>query len=524
MDHNEDPLAPIPGQDAAWRVEGENPFAFSPGQLSKLMDPKNLPALSAVGGLKGLERGLRTNITSGLSVDEERLPGHVTFEEAQAAGTESPGGTSKDISVPAAGDEATEHVTNSEKKYVDRQRVFADNRLPEKSSKSLIQLAWIALQDKVLILLSIAAVVSLALGLYETFGTKHEKGEAKIEWVEGVAIIVAIAIVVAVGAVNDWQKERQFVKLNKKKEDRMVKVVRSGKTMKASIYDIFVGEVMVLEQGDVLAVDGIYIDGHNVTCDESSATGESDLMKKTPALDVMRAISEGKPTKKLDPFILSGAKVSEGFGTFLVTAVGVNSSYGKTLMALREENEVTPLQYKLNILAGYIAKLGSAAGALLFVVVFIEFLARLPGNKDNAQTKAQEFLTILITAITIIVVAVPEGLPLAVTLALAFATKRMTKDNNLVRHLQSCETMGNATVICSDKTGTLTQNVMSVVAGAIGPGAVRFGDKDNQVCHLLPLPKVAANPTTKAVRRLSISIWTQKANIDLDIGQACFKQ
>lgn len=483
MDHNEDPLAPLPGQDAAWKVEGENPFAFSPGQLSKLMDPKNLHALSAVGGLKGLERGLRTNITSGLSVDEEKLPGHVTFEEAQAAGTDSPGGTRKDISMPAPDEDAAAHVSNSDKKYLDRQRVFGDNRLPEKKSKTLLQLAWIALQDKVLILLSIAAVISLALGLYQTFGVKHKDGGAKVEWVEGVAIMVAIFIVVAVGAVNDWQKERQFVKLNKKKEDRMVKVVRSGKTMKASIYDIFVGEVMILEQGDVLAVDGIYIDGHNVTCDESSATGESDLMKKTPALDVMRAISEGKPTKKLDPFILSGAKVSEGFGTFLVTATGVNSSYGKTLMALREDDEVTPLQYKLNVLAGYIAKLGSAAGALLFIVVFIEWLARLPKNKGTPQEKAQEWLNILIQAITIIVVAVPEGLPLAVTLALAFATKRMTKDNNLVRHLQSCETMGNATVICSDKTGTLTQNVMTVVAGALGPGAVRFGDKDNQVCH-----------------------------------------
>ncbi|KAE9968546.1 hypothetical protein BLS_009228 [Venturia inaequalis] len=481
MDHNEDPLAPIPGQDAAWKVEGENPFAFSPGQLSRLMDPKNLHALSAVGGLKGLERGLRTSITSGLSVDEEKLPGRVTFEEAQAAGTESPGGTRKDISVPAPGDdEEAEHVSSSDKKYVDRQRVFADNRLPEKKAKTLLQLAWIAFQDKVLILLSIAAVISLALGLYQTFGTSHKDGGAKVEWVEGVAIMAAIFIVVAVGAVNDWQKERQFVKLNKKKEDRMVKVVRSGRTMKASIYDIFVGDVMVLEQGDVLAVDGVYIEGHNVTCDESSATGESDLMKKTPALDVMRAISEGKPTKKLDPFILSGAKVSEGFGTFLVTATGVNSSYGKTLMALREDNEITPLQYKLNVLAGYIAKLGSAAGALLFVVVFIEWCARLPNNDASAQTKAQQFLNILIQAITIIVVAVPEGLPLAVTLALAFATKRMTKDNNLVRHLQSCETMGNATVICSDKTGTLTQNVMTVVAGAFGPGAVRFGDKDNQ--------------------------------------------
>jgi Ca2+-transporting ATPase len=115
---------------------------------------------------------------------------------------------------------------------------------------------------------------------------------------------------------------------------------------------------------------------------------------------------------------------------------------------------------------------------LLFVVVFIEFLARLPKNKDTPQLKGQAFLQILIIAITIIVVAVPEGLPLAVTLALAFATKRMTKDNNLVRHLQSCETMGNATVICSDKTGTLTQNVMTVVSGTLGPGTLRFGDHE----------------------------------------------
>jgi Ca2+-transporting ATPase len=122
--------------------------------------------------------------------------------------------------------------------------------------------------------------------------------------------------------------------------------------------------------------------------------------------------------------------------------------------------------------------LGSAAGLLLFTVTFIEFAARLPHNKDKPQAKAQEFLSLFITAVTIIVVAVPEGLPLAVTLALAFATKRMTKDNNLVRHLQSCETMGNATVICSDKTGTLTQNVMTVVVGTLGSGGFRFGNKN----------------------------------------------
>ena len=279
--------------------------------------------------------------------------------------------------------------------FADRRRIFGDNRIPERKATSLLQLAWIALQDKVLVLLSIAAVVSLALGLYQTFGNTGEKG-AHIEWVEGVAIIVAIVIVVFVGALNDWQKERQFVKLNKKKEDREVKVIRSGKTVKVSVYDVFPGDIMILEQGDVLPVDGIFIEGHNVSCDESSATGESDLIKKVPAATVFKALENGQDIRRMDPFIISGAKVSEGVGSFLVTAVGVHSSFGKTMMSLREENEVTPLQYKLNKLAGYIAKLGSSAGLLLFTVLFIEFCARLPKTKSqNAQEKAQSFLKIL---------------------------------------------------------------------------------------------------------------------------------
>jgi len=161
-------------------------------------------------------------------------------------------------------------------------------------------------------------------------------------------------------------------------------------------------------------------------------------------------------------------------GSYLVTSTGVNSSHGKILMSLREDPEVTPLQSKLNTLAEYIAKLGGAAGLLLFVVLFIEFLVRLPHNPADGTGKFQEFLNIFIVTVTIIVVAVPEGLPLAVTLALAFATTRMLKDNNLVRHLKACEVMGNATAICSDKTGTLTQNKMTVVAGTIGTSS-RFG-------------------------------------------------
>jgi Ca2+-transporting ATPase len=357
---------------------------------------------------------------------------------------------------------------------VDRKRVFSDNRLPVKKGKSLLQLMWITYNDKVLILLSIAAAVSLVVGLYQTFGTYHGDGEPKIEWVEGVAIIVAIVVVVVVGSLNDYQKERQFVKLNKKKEDRQVNVIRSGRTREVSVYDILVGDVVHLEPGDLIPVDGIFIEGHNVRCDESQATGESDIIRKRPADEVYAAIDGHESLRKLDPFILSGSQVTEGVGTFLATSTGVNSSYGRTLMSLQEDPEVTPLQSKLNTLAEYIAKLGGAAGLLLFIVLFIEFLVRLPHNQGTPTEKGQEFLQVFIVTVTIIVVAVPEGLPLAVTLALAFATTKMLKDNNLVRHLKACEVMGNATTICSDKTGTLTQNKMMVVAGTLGTSS-RFG-------------------------------------------------
>ncbi|KAM0288348.1 hypothetical protein ACHAO9_007253 [Fusarium lateritium] len=464
-------LKPDPGEEAAFHVEN-NPFAFSPGQLSKLINPKNLPAFVALGGLPGLEKGLRTDSRAGLSADEGTLSNSVSFEEATATSPGSP---------KASAPPATEAHGHGKDAFPDRKRVYGANRLPETKSKSFLELAWIALQDRVLILLCIAAVVSLALGLYQTFGGSHEEGGAKVEWVEGVAIIVAITIVVVVGAANDWQKERQFQKLNQKKEDRIVKLTRSGKPQNISIHEVLVGDVMLLEPGDVIPVDGVFISGHNLSCDESSATGESDLIKKVPAEQVLNALlhEQAPQLKKLDPFIISGAKVLDGVGTFMVTAVGEQSSYGKTMMSLRDDPGLTPLQAKLNLLAGYIAKLGSAAGALLFVVLLIQFLAGLPNNDESGEQKGQSFLQILITAITVIVVAVPEGLPLAVTLSLAFATKKMTRENNLVRHLQSCETMGNATVICSDKTGTLTENVMTVVAGSLGVrGLFSFGDTE----------------------------------------------
>ncbi|PKY02369.1 cation-transporting atpase [Aspergillus campestris IBT 28561] len=442
-------LEPDPGCEADFRVEN-NPFSFSPGQLNKLFNPKSLPALMALGGLSGLAKGIHADIVTGLSMGPTNHNDRDGPKEA----------------APGSSPDAAERI-----------RVFKGNVLPEKKPTPLWKLVWIAYNDKILILLTAAAMISLALGLYETFEA-HKPGEGmSVDWVEGCAICVAIVIVVMVGSLNDYQKERAFAKLNAKKEDREVTVTRSGKAVRISVHDLLVGDILHLEPGDLVAVDAVFIEGHNVKCDESSATGESDQLKKTGAERVVSLIEHGHTQlRDLDPFIISGSKVLEGVGTCLVTSVGVNASYGKILMAMRQDMEATPLQKKLDGLATAIAKLGSAAAILLFFVLLFRFLGSLSGNHMSSTERASEFTDILIVAITVIVVAVPEGLPLAVTLALAYATTRMVKLNNLVRVLKSCETMGNATTVCSDKTGTLTQNRMTVVTGTFGADA--FDDKN----------------------------------------------
>lgn len=215
-----------------------------------------------------------------------------------------------------------------------------------------------------------------------------------------------------------------------------------------SVYDIQVGDVLHLEPGDIVAVDGVFIEGHNLKCDESAATGESDAVRKQPWLmcERLAAASEKehtlhrptmdspsssesgfKPTKKAaapaehkstpDPFIISGSKVLEGVCTYLVTSIGENSYYGRTMMALRSEPESTPLQEKLNHLAETIAKMGSAVGLLMLIVLLIRyFVGWKSGVPDQPTEIVMAIMKILIVVVTIVVVAVPEGLPLAVTL------------------------------------------------------------------------------------------------------------
>ncbi|KAI6009320.1 Ca-transporting ATPase [Pisolithus marmoratus] len=478
------------------------PFAFKPYNLASLLDPKNLDALEAMGGIDALLEGLGIHPTRGLLVgipdDREDGPGagagasqrhdrHATMNPDATESLALPvplhplasgvGGTAEHSRDPY-------HATLQERK-----QVYGENLLPQRPSKSLLALMWLALKDKVLVLLSIAAVISLALGLFQDFGTPRTPGEPPVDWVEGVAIMIAILIVVIVGSLNDWQKERQFKALNEKKEERGVKVIRNGVE-----HEVVVGDIALLEPGEIVPCDGIFLSGHNVKCDESAATGETDAIKKAPyshciALKDARATritsdqtqasdAKGTPgtqhiSTHTDCFVVSGSKVLEGVGRYVVVAVGTKSFNGRIMMALRTDTENTPLQLKLNVLAELIAKMGSIAGMRLFSSLMIRFFVQLgTGNPArDANQNGMAFVQILIISVTLVVVAVPEGrlsLPLAVTLALSFATKRMTKENLLVRVLGSCETMANASVICTDKTGTLTQNAMSVVAGSIG--------------------------------------------------------
>ncbi|PHH91115.1 hypothetical protein CDD83_1596 [Cordyceps sp. RAO-2017] len=427
------------------------PALLSPEELSALHGPgpdiDNLAALGRLGGLGGLESGLRTSLESGLDACE----------------------TSLDRGVPGKAEAARPRPPDAAL-FAERRRRFLDNQLPTKRQPTFVQLLWRSYNDPALFLLTAAAVASLAVDLYQTLGTAHSAANPPVEWVQGVAILVAILVIVLVSSVNDWGKQRQFRKLSRRQLQRDIKVVRSAALRLIPISELVVGDVAQLEPGDVVPADGVLISGQNLSCDEAAVTGESDLVLKTPGHAALAALSSSEPPRRslLDPFLRSGTRVLDGVGTFLVTATGINSTYGQVLASVRDEPEPTPLQVRLTAVTKVIAHAGGFFALFLFVVLFVKFLARLPYDAGTPVAKGRDFVSIVIIAVTVLVIAVPEGLPLAVTLSLAIASIRMMKDNNLVRQLKACETMGNATDVCSDKTGTLTQNRMTVVNCTVG--------------------------------------------------------
>ncbi|VFR00895.1 unnamed protein product [Cuscuta campestris] len=327
---------------------------------------------------------------------------------------------------------------------------YGPNTYPEKKGPGFWTFVRDACRDRTLVILMVAAAASLALGI-KSEGLKEG-------WYDGGSIAIAVIIIILVTAVSDYKQSLQFQSLNKEKKNIKTQVIRNGQRVSISIFEIVVGDVVHLGIGDQVPADGILISGQSLKLDESSMTGESNLINKD---------SE-------HPFLLSGCKVAEGFGTMLVTNVGMDTEWGKLMASISEDNvEETPLQVRLNGVTTFIGIIGVGIAILVLVVLMIRFFTGNSKNPDGTvQFKAGKTrvgaavdgaIKIFTVAVTIVVVAVPEGLPLAVTLTLAYSMKKMMADKALVRRLSACETMGSATTICSDKTGTLTLNEMTVV-------------------------------------------------------------
>ncbi|KAM7341368.1 plasma membrane calcium-transporting ATPase 3 isoform 4-T4 [Cochliomyia hominivorax] len=402
-----------------------------------------------------------------------------------------------------------------------RRETFGSNTIPPKPPKTFLTLVWEALQDVTLIILEVAALVSLGLSFYKPADEDApvlEEEDDHHGWIEGLAILISVIVVVLVTAFNDYSKERQFRGLQNRIEgEHKFSVIRGGEVCQISVGDIVVGDIAQIKYGDLLPADGILIQSNDLKVDESSLTGESDHVKKGV---------------ENDPMVLSGTHVMEGSGKMVVTAVGVNSQAGiiftllgaavdeqeaemkkmkkeakkaKKSKSLTGDDERAPskvvtqkadsdgnhiqqqqstgggapeaghkkeksvLQAKLTKLAIQIGYAGSTIAVLTVLILVVQFCIKtfIIQKKVWKNIYANNLVNHLIIGVTVLVVAVPEGLPLAVTLSLAYSVKKMMKDNNLVRHLDACETMGNATAICSDKTGTLTTNRMTVVQSYI---------------------------------------------------------
>ncbi|GLT92874.1 hypothetical protein SLE2022_106860 [Rubroshorea leprosula] len=323
-----------------------------------------------------------------------------------------------------------------------RQRIYGCNKYAEKPSRSFWMFVWEALHDLTLIILMVCAAVSIGVGI-ATEGWPSGM-------YDGLGIVLCIFLVVLVTAVSDYRQSLQFKELDKEKKNIIVQVTRDGSRQKISIHDLVVGDIVHLSIGDQVPADGVLISGYSLSIDESSLSGESEPVSIT----------------NRKPFLLAGAKVQDGSGKMLVTTVGMRTEWGRLMVTLSEDgDDETPLQVKLNGVATVIGKIGLTFAVLTFLVLTTRFLVTKGMKGEIGKWSLEDALVLLnffAIAVTIIVVAVPEGLPLAVTLSLAFAMKKLMNDKALVRHLSACETMGSATCICTDKTGTLTTNHMVV--------------------------------------------------------------
>ena len=357
--------------------------------------------------------------------------------------------------------------------------------------------------DPLIIILMIAGVLSIGISCYEYYGL----GQGVEVFFEPAGIFVAILLATGLAFYFELQADKEFTILNQVNDDEPVEVIRNGNVTQIPRKDVVVGDIVILSTGEEIAADGELIEAVQLHVDESTLTGEPVCGKSVNEADFDKNATY--PTNH----VMKGTKVMEGHGMFRVLSVGDKTEQGKVFEAAQIDDSVkTPLNEQLDGLAGLITKLSYAFAAFIIVgrlIVYFDwapivwtlavptaiffwmvikkfddwgwkqilpsiigyfvvlmgmtmyFHQSLSPDSETAGLIAYTMNTLMI-AVTLIVVAVPEGLPMAVTLSLAYSMRRMLKTNNLVRKMHACETMGATTVICTDKTGTLTQNQMKV--------------------------------------------------------------
>lgn len=311
--------------------------------------------------------------------------------------------------------------------------------------------------DPLIIILLVAGMLSIGISFYEYFGLHQEASV----FFEPVGIFIAILLATGLAFIFEVKADREFAILNQVNDDEPVQVIRNGHSQMIPKRDIVVGDIVILTTGSEIPADGELLEATQLQIDESTLTGEPICRKST--------IPEEQDNDATFPtnHAMRGTKVMEGNGVMRIFAVGDQTENGKVFVAAQIDDSVkTPLNEQLERLGGLISKASYAIAVLIVVGRVIVYLTQNADTLTPITQHLTPFLAYLLQsimiAVTLIVVAVPEGLPMAVTLSLAYSMRRMLKTNNLVRRLHACETMGAATVICTDKTGTLTQNQMRV--------------------------------------------------------------
>ena len=364
-------------------------------------------------------------------------------------------------------------------------------------------------KDPLIIILILAGVLSIGISFYEYLGLGH--GAAV--FFEPGGIFVAILLATGLSFYFEYQADKEFAILNQVNDDEPVEVIRQSNITEVPRRNIVVGDIVVLNTGEEVPADGELLESIQLSVDESSLTGEPMCPKTTD-----ESLFD-KDATFASNHVMKGTKVMEGHGIMRVTAIGDATEQGKVFEAVQIDNSVrTPLDEQLDRLGKWVAKMSYVVGAgIILGRILIYFFSPSYQGFDLMPFIAYVLQTLMI-AVTLVVVSVPEGLPMAVTLSLAYSMRRMLKTNNLVRKMHACETMGATTVICTDKTGTLTQNQMRVddaqfYGVAPDSSAVTEGIAVNSTAQLdftdPEHPRVLGNPTEGA-----LLLWLNSHAID----------